>query len=120
MMRSKCLGWVLLMAWGTVPATANAQTTPPPAKPQAAKKKAVPTKGKVAPQAQPDLEPRAVEILKAVSSRLVKKHEQEGRLKALRQPFGTSRPGAVVVTDTGERVYPEEQVAELAKGRRRR
>jgi transcriptional regulator with XRE-family HTH domain len=50
----------------------------------------------------------------------VKKYEQEGRLKALRQPFGTSRPGAVVVTDTGERVYPEDQVAELAKGRRRR
>jgi DNA-binding XRE family transcriptional regulator len=50
----------------------------------------------------------------------VKKYEKEGRLKALRQPFGTSRPGALVVTDKGECVYPEDQVVELAKGRRRR
>ena len=49
----------------------------------------------------------------------VKKYEKEGRLKALRQPFGTSRPGALVVTDKGECVYPEDQVADLAKRRRR-
>ena len=50
----------------------------------------------------------------------VKKYEKEGRLKALRQPFGTSKPGALVVTDKGECVYPEDQVTKLAKGRRRR
>jgi len=50
----------------------------------------------------------------------VKRLESEGRLKPLRQPFGTSRPGALVVTDKGECVYPEEQVAKLNAARSRK
>jgi transcriptional regulator with XRE-family HTH domain len=50
----------------------------------------------------------------------VRRLESQGRLKPLRQPFGTSRPGALVVTDKGERVYPEEQVTKIAAGRRRK
>jgi hypothetical protein len=55
-----------------------------------------------------------------ISRAEVKRYENEGRLKALRQPFGTSRPGAVVVTDKGECVYPEDQVLKLATARDRK
>jgi hypothetical protein len=68
MIRNKFLfGWTLLMALGLFLATANAQT---PSKPQATKKKAVPAKQPVAAEPEPDLEPKAVEILKAAGSRL--------------------------------------------------
>jgi len=50
----------------------------------------------------------------------VQRLETDGKLKPLRQPFGTSRPGALVVTDNGERVYPEEQVSKLVKSRSRK
>ncbi len=70
MIRNKSLSWTLLMALGLLLATANGQTTPQPAKPQATKKKTVPAKKPVVTQPKPDLEPKAIEILKASSSRL--------------------------------------------------
>lgn len=66
MIRSKFFSWVLLFASAVLVATANAQSKP------AAKKKAKPaaTKASPAPEAAPSLEPKAIEILKAASSRL--------------------------------------------------
>jgi transcriptional regulator with XRE-family HTH domain len=64
-------------------------------------------------------ESQAAERL-GVSRAEVKRLDEEGRLKALRQPFGTSRPGALVVTDKGERAYPEEQVLKLKSQRSRK
>ena len=64
-------------------------------------------------------ESQAAERL-GISRPEVKRLEGEGRLRPLRQPFGTSRPGALVVTDKGECVYPEEQVSKLAAARRRK
>src|SRR5881275_3791208 len=67
MIRNKSIGWVLLLALGVLLAIPNAQ-----GKPQAAKKKAkhVAAEASPAPEASPALEPKAIEILKAASSRL--------------------------------------------------
>ena len=67
MIRNKSIGWVLLLALGVLLAIPNAQ-----GKPQAAKKKAkhVAVEASPAPEASPALEPKAIEILKAASSRL--------------------------------------------------
>jgi len=67
MIRNKSIGWVLLLALGALLAIPNAQ-----GKPQAAKKKAkhVAVEASPAPEASPALEPKAIEILKAASSRL--------------------------------------------------
>jgi len=67
MVRNKSIGWVLLLALGVLLAIPNAQ-----GKPQAAKKKvkAAAVEASPAPEASPALEPKAIEILKAASSRL--------------------------------------------------
>ena len=67
MIRNKSIGWVLLLALGVLLAIPNAQ-----GKPQAAKKKvkAAAVEASPAPEASPALEPKAIEILKAASSRL--------------------------------------------------
>ena len=67
MIRNKSIGWVLLLALGALLAIPNAQ-----GKPQAAKKKvkAAAVEASPAPEASPALEPKAIEILKAASSRL--------------------------------------------------
>ena len=70
MIRNRILGWAVVMALGLLVATANAQTPPQSSKPPATKKKAVPAKKPVVTQPKPDLEPKAVEILKASSDRL--------------------------------------------------
>src|SRR6266487_956281 len=71
MIRNKCLWWSLLLASGVLLAIPNAQ-----GKPQAAKKKAkhVAVEASPAPEATPALEPKAIEILKAASSRLAAAH----------------------------------------------
>jgi len=65
--RDKFPSWVLLLALGVLLAIPNAQSKPP-----TAKKKAKPVAAEVspAPEATPALEPKAIEILKAASSRL--------------------------------------------------
>jgi hypothetical protein len=65
--RIKSFGWALLLASGALLAIPNAQS-----KPQAAKKKAKPVAAEAspAPEATPSLEPKAIDILKAASSRL--------------------------------------------------
>ncbi|SRR5437870_3868253 len=65
--RNKSLWWLLLLASAALLAIPNAQS-----KPQAAKKKAKPVAAEAspAPEATPALEPKAIEILKAASSRL--------------------------------------------------
>ena len=65
--RIKSLGWALLIASAALLAIPNAQ-----GKPQAAKKKAKPVAAEAspAPEPSPALEPKAIEILKAASSRL--------------------------------------------------
>jgi len=65
--RNKSLWWALLIASAALLAIPNAQS-----KPQAAKKKAKPVAAEAspAPEATPALEPKAIEILKAASSRL--------------------------------------------------
>jgi len=67
MIRNKSIGWVLLLALAALLAIPNAQ-----GKPQAAKKKAKPVAAEAspAPEPSPALEPKAIEILKAASSRL--------------------------------------------------
>ena len=67
MIRNKSIGWVLLLALAVLLAIPNAQ-----GKPQAAKKKvkAAAVEASPAPEASPALEPKAIEILKAASSRL--------------------------------------------------
>ena len=65
--RIKLLGWALLIASAALLATPNAHS-----KPQAAKKKGKPVAAEPspAPEPSPALEPKAIEILKAASSRL--------------------------------------------------
>ncbi len=70
MIRNKFLSWMMPMVLSLFLATANAQAPPQSSKPAATQKKAVPAKKPVATQPKPDLEPKAVEILKATSSRL--------------------------------------------------
>jgi len=67
MTRNKSIGWVLLLALGVLLAIPNAQ-----GKPQAAKKKvkAAAAEASPAPEPSPSLEPKAIDILKAASSRL--------------------------------------------------
>ena len=69
--RNKCLWWSLLLALGVLLATPNAQS-----KTQAAKKKVKTTAAEAspAPEATPSLEPKALDILKAASSRLAAAH----------------------------------------------
>src|SRR5437870_8105983 len=64
MIRNKSIGWVLLHASAALLAIPNAQSKP--------KKKAKPVAAEAspAPEATPALEPKAIEILKAASSRL--------------------------------------------------
>lgn len=70
MIRNRLLVWSLLLGLGLLMGPANAQSTAQPAKPQASKTKAVPAKKPVLTPPEPDLEPKAIEILKASSSRL--------------------------------------------------
>ena len=67
MIRNKSIGWVLLLALAVLLALPNAQ-----GKPQAAKKKvkAAAAEASPAPEPSPSLEPKAIDILKAASSRL--------------------------------------------------
>ena len=60
---------VLLLALSSMTVAARAQTTSPPAK-----KKTTQTKKPPATPPKPDLEPKAIELLKAVSSRLAAAH----------------------------------------------
>src|SRR5437660_5234094 len=64
MIRNKSIGWVLLLASAALLAIPNAQSKP--------KKKAKPAAAEAspAPEPSPALEPKAIEILKAASSRL--------------------------------------------------
>src|SRR5437016_9263450 len=64
MIRNKSIGWVLLLASAALLAIPNAQSKP--------KKKAKPVAAEAspAPEATPAVEPKAIEILKAASSRL--------------------------------------------------
>jgi transcriptional regulator with XRE-family HTH domain len=55
-----------------------------------------------------------------ISRSEVRRLESRRRLKPLRQPLGTSRPGALALTDQGERVYPEAQVLKLSADRARK
>ena len=65
--RKKCFSWTLLLACSVFVVIPNTQ-----AKPSAAKKKgeSVAAETSPAPEATPSLEPKAIEILKAASSRL--------------------------------------------------
>jgi hypothetical protein len=67
MIRGKFSSWVLLLASAVLVVTANAES-----KPAAKRKKAKPgaAEASPAPEATPSLEPKAIEILKAASSRL--------------------------------------------------
>ena len=67
MIRNKCLWWSLLLALGVLLATPNAQSKPPTAKKKA---KPVAAEPSPAPEPSPALEPKAIDILKAASSRL--------------------------------------------------
>jgi hypothetical protein len=70
MNRNRSLAWVLPIALGMILGTAAAQTTSQPAKPPAAGKKAAAARKPAAPEEKLELEPKAVEILKAASSKL--------------------------------------------------
>src|SRR6266581_6189675 len=69
--RDKFPSWVLLLALGVLLAVPNAQSKTP-----AAKKKGKPAAAEAspAPEATPSLEPKAIDILKAASSRLAAAH----------------------------------------------
>src|SRR5439155_5080579 len=68
MIRNKSIGWVLLLALGVLLATPNAQSKP--AAKKKAKAKPAAAEASPAPEPSPALEPKAIEILKAASSRL--------------------------------------------------
>jgi hypothetical protein len=70
MIRNKFLSWTMLMALGLFLTAVNAQNPPQSSKPSATQKKAVPAKKPVVTQPKPDLEPKAIQILKATSDRL--------------------------------------------------
>ena len=65
MIRDKSVGWVLLVALGVFLASAGAQRAP-----QAAQKKAAPRAKSAVTQVTPVLEPKAIDLLKAMSARL--------------------------------------------------
>src|SRR5213083_438042 len=65
--RIKLLGWALLIASAAVFVTPNAQSKPPTAKKKA---KTTAAEATPAPEATPSLEPKALDILRAASSRL--------------------------------------------------
>src|SRR5437899_4793063 len=67
MIRNKSIGWVLLLISAALLATPTAESKPPTAK---KKGKAVAAEPSPAPEPSPALEPKAIEILKAASSRL--------------------------------------------------
>jgi hypothetical protein len=67
MIGNTCRSCALLLALGALLVTPNAQSKPPASKKKA---KAVAAEGSPAPEATPSLEPKAVDILKASSSRL--------------------------------------------------
>jgi hypothetical protein len=67
MIGNTCRSCALLLALGALLLTPNAQSKPPAAKKKA---KAVAAEASPAPEATPALEPKAIEILKAASSRL--------------------------------------------------
>ena len=68
--------WALLLALAVLLAATggHAQTAPQPAKKPAAKKPAAPTAKVPSTEAKPVLEPKAIELLKAASSRLAAAH----------------------------------------------
>jgi hypothetical protein len=72
MIRDKPLGWALLVALGVFLAAAGFQDAQ--RAPQAAKKKAAPRDRPVVIEARPGLEPKAIDLLKAASSRLAAAH----------------------------------------------
>ena len=67
MTRGKFTSWVLLLASAVLVVTANAQSKPAAKKKKA---KAAAAEASPAPEAKPSLEPKALDILKAASSRL--------------------------------------------------
>jgi hypothetical protein len=67
MIANKCHWWALLLALSVLVATPNAQCKSPAAK---KKPKAAAAEASPAPEATPSLEPKAIDILKAASSRL--------------------------------------------------
>ena len=73
MNRNRLLVCALLLALGMIRGTAGAQTASQPAKPSAArqKPKAAPAKKPAPAEVKLELEPKAVEILKAASSKRV-------------------------------------------------
>src|SRR5260370_34261674 len=88
MIRNKSIGWELLLALGVLLAIPNAQGKPPIAKKKA---KPVAAEASPAPEATPALEPKAIEILKAASSRLAAAHTLT--FTAIEFFEGTSRHG---------------------------
>ena len=70
MVRDKFFGWALPIAMGVLLVASGAGAVDAQRAPQAAKKKAAPRGSPAAPEAEPALEPRAIDLLKAASSRL--------------------------------------------------
>jgi hypothetical protein len=68
MIRDKPLGWVLQVAVGVCLAVPGFQDAP--RAPQAAQKTGAPRNRLLEPEASPGLEPQAIDLLKAASSRL--------------------------------------------------
>src|SRR6266446_6813201 len=71
MTQNKCCWWVLLMSASALLVTPNAQSKPPAGKKKA---KTAAAEATPAPEATPSLEPKALDILKAASSRLAAAH----------------------------------------------
>ena len=69
--RKKCFWWTLLLASSVFLVIPNTQGKPPAAKKKA---KSVAAEASPAPEATPSLEPKAIDILKAASSRLAAAH----------------------------------------------
>jgi hypothetical protein len=74
MVQDKVFGWALLIAMGVLLAAAWAGAADTKRAPQAGKKQAAPKGSLSAPEAAPALESRALDLLKAASSRLAAAH----------------------------------------------
>src|SRR6266566_2691650 len=82
--RIRLFAWALLIASAAFLVIPNAQSNP-----KAAKKKAKTTAAETspAPEATPSLEPKALDILKAASSRLYSEIHRGGLLRELESPW---------------------------------
>ena len=101
-----------LLALSMVTGAANAQNTTPPA----AKKKATPAKKPPATPPKPDLEPKAIELLKAVSERLAAAHTLSFTVVQLAESPSRQGPPLAYATKTDATLQRPDKLRVITSG----